>query len=241
MNPDMTWSSMVEELLLRPKRTVNGRVFRRMPGWLVDFTTTPLVSVRVTAWQNALRELEWLMYGDGELQRLHPEARHWWDRWAIDGKVPGVGLPGVDALLEQVVLHPHSRRLIVTTWDKVRSVIPRNDFVAQVTVDEGRLDLFVYQRTCCMLRGVNHNWIQYWALAKWLAQSAGLAQGTLRWVSGDVHLYEQHENVAKRAAQAERPATPALQYTPTGGPFNAGGFSITREYLPVVRDAVEYV
>lgn len=245
MDPDAAWQEMVRECLSRPAVGDGPRAHRAVPGWLLEFTSAPLVSARVCAWRNALREWEWLMYGEGRLDALHPSTRHWWARWASErGVVPGVCVGTLEALVLNVSLRPESRRNVVTTLSLGPCPVPRNDFVAQFHLWDGALELFVFQRTCDLGRGAPHNWLQFWALGAWVAHRASLPLARLRWISGDAHLYVAHEPVLRRAAAVLRgllPERPALRYAPTGTAFRASDFSLDGPYSPVVRDTLGYV
>lgn len=244
MIADQTWRLLAEELLNAPTVERNGRRFASIPGDVILFTQTPLVSLRRTAWKNALREFEWLCYGNGCVGNLHPAVRHWWARWADHYScVDGVGLKPGDAgrFSRGVAENPESRRNVLATWSLPSGTAPRNDFVAVATADGGALDLFVFQRTCDLTRGAPHNWVQYWALLLWTANGAGLRPRALRWVTGDVHLYEQHRDLVTRAAVGVVGPVPQLIYTPTGPDFRASDFTLDGPYAPVVRENAEYV
>jgi thymidylate synthase len=197
---------------------------------------TPLVTVRRTAWKMALREMEWFLSGD---PRCPPDLLGWWrgqlsacgayrsgygEQWRHYGG--GDVAPGYDqiqSLLDGIRAHPHSRRLVATTWhpEEMARITAINDnpatpttchgTVLQAFVRGGRLHLKTYQRSADVLLGVPHNWIQYWALLLWLAHHAELEPGTLGWTFGDLHLY-QHET--HLAAAREMLADPLIPFDP---------------------------
>ncbi len=231
MNPDTAWANMVSDLLDERVVEHNNRAYRRMPGSLLTFHATPLVTLRKTSWRNALRELEWLAYGNGYLANLHPAAQSWWKRSVgEDGCVPHVGFE-IEPFLAGVRDNPMSRRNVLTSYSRGICSVPRNDFVLQATVDRGDLDLFVYQRTCDVMRGAMHNWIQYWALGMWAAHHAGLKMHRLLWVAGDIHLYEAHAKVAHNCVKADaRHTRPNLQYSGLSKDFRADEFILDGTY-----------
>lgn len=243
MHPDMVWQEMVREVLSVGDH--DGKSARRMPSWLVQFASTPLVSARATAWRNALRELEWLMYGGGRLEFLHPAARHWWARWAqLGDPIPGVAWPDLEPHVVALVAHPASRRNIFTTWSAGPRPVPRNDLVAQLATSRGEVELFVYQAQTDLGRGAMHNWVQQWALGLWFASRAGLPFKGLRWFGGVLHAYDAHADVLRKAAGVKReliPPTPQLRYSPSEERFRAADFSLEGAYAPVVRDPLEHV
>ncbi len=56
-----------------------------------------------------------------------------------------------------------------------------------------------------------------------------------------VHLYEQHEELAKRIIEAGMQNSPELVYKPTGKGFNADDFTLSKEYKPVIDEKAELV
>lgn len=230
MNADLGWKNMVENLLEEKVLEHNGRTYRRMPGELFTFFSTPLVTLRKTSWRNALRELEWLAYGNGYLHNLHPAAQSWWKRTAdAKGYVGNVGFE-IEPFLAGVRDNPMSRRNVLTSYSRGECKVPRNDFVMQATVLDGDLDLFVYQRTCDVMRGAMHNWIQYWALGMWVAEHTGLKMHRLFWVAGDIHLYEAHAKVAHECIKGPPSTRPNLMYSGMSKDFRADEFSLDGEY-----------
>lgn len=241
-NADTIWQDLASEILTdgsvdkhptRPRRSI--------PGALQVFTRAPLVSVRHTAWRNALREMEWLCGANGELWCLHARTQHWWSRWAKNGVVPGLTALPVTDFAASIIKTPTSRRNILTTWNGTRSPVPRNDFVIQSAVTNGHLELMVFQRSANLMTGMHHNWMQYWALGLWLGNVTKVPFTTLRWIPGDVHLYDAHADVAQKCLEALPITTPDLRHTASSGQFRAIDFALTGEYCPIVCDTVEYL
>lgn len=238
---DYAWQQLCIDLLAQPKSD-GKRPCHRLAGRLLTFTSSPLVSIRRVAWRNALRELEWLCYGNGSLVLLHPDTQHWWSRWAQVGIVPGLTNLEIDTFTSSIRLSPSSRRNVLTTWTGSRSSVPRNDFVMQATVTGDSLDLFVFQRTANVMTGVNHNWIQYWAIGLYAAYHAKLQMRALRWIAGDIHLYESHiETAVKCCKSAGQHCTPTLVYEANSPNLQAKDFVLSGTYEPVIRDNVKYI
>lgn len=92
----------------------------------IVFTTTPLVTVRKTAWKKAIREMEWFLSGDCKCPE---ELLDWWDgQLNPDGEyIHGYGdqlrnfsMFGYDQvkfIQDGLINNPSSRRLIMTTWN----------------------------------------------------------------------------------------------------------------------------
>ena len=253
--------------------TRNSKVKRLITSqmWLYD---TPLVSVRKTAWKNALREWEWFMSGSDRIEDLHPSVRHWWAPWANgEGRVKynysqqlrefvGSDRQYGDAhddmlLVDQVALlveglkkHPNSRRNLLTTWNAAEMVRPDcpitncHNTVTQAFVTGGnRLHLVTYQRSVDVVCGLPHNLIQMAAFQMWLCARTGLVVDGLTWIGGDVHVYEQHYELADKMLKADLSYEPGpvLCYQPTSDDFKADDFYLDGEYKPVLTDKAEMV
>ena len=103
----------------------------------------------------------------------------------------------------------------------------------------------MYQRSADLILGVPHNWVQYWAFGLWLQHRTGIEFGEFVWQGGDVHVYSQHADLARRVEDAfartpDRPA-PALVYDPTGPEFKAADFALDGEYKYDIDEPVEMV
>lgn len=257
--------------ILRYGTVVNSRngQTKRLTARLVQFTTTPLVSVRKTAWKTSLREWEWFMSGSDAIEDLHPSARHWWEPWAKeypDGKhrvrfnyghqfrcasgSDGGASPKdqVRLLVDGIREHPNSRRNLITTWNTADMTHPScpitncHGTVIQAFVEPAGLALTTYQRSADVVCGLPHNWIQYWAFLLWLAHQTGQLPLSLTWIGGDCHIYQQHYELAQRIVDASAPAdAPGFVYRPTGQDFKADDFTLTTAYIPVLTENAEMV
>lgn len=217
---DLIW------LCLKRGEEVNTRnsAVRRRTVEYVEFTSTPLIGVRKTAWKNALREMEWFLSGSNDINALHESVRSWWEPWADEfGIIPfnysaqlrscgERGFDQIEYLMDGIRNHPFSRRNVITTWHTEDMANPLNPItnchgtVIQAFVrssptagaegQNGVLDLFTYQRSVDVICGLPHNWIQYWALLQWLAHRTGKKVGKLMWTGGDIHVYEAHSELA---------------------------------------------
>ena len=243
--------------------TRNSKVLRNT-NIKMSFKETPLVTVRKTAWKNALREMEWFLSGSQEIGDLDERVRHWWTPWADSlgyiwnnyGKqfrrFEGRDYAQVDQIqymIDTLRDHPNSRRNVITTWntaDMLNEMTPITNChgtVIQAFVRHGKyLDLTMYQRSADFMLGVQHNWIQYWALMNWLAHRADLKVGEFTWIGGDVHIYEDHIPVAKKIVEVDvNRSRPKMIYKPTSDEFKASDFTIANIEEPVILDKVEMI
>lgn len=221
--------------------------------------STPLITVRKTAWKSALREWEWFMSGSDNIKDLHESVRKWWSPWAdTNGRVRfNYGyqfrfwenyLDQIEWLIDNIIKHPMSTRNIISTWnlsdmihDECRITNCHGTMIQCFVDGNNALHLKTYQRSVDTICGLPHNWIQYWAFLMWLSHRTGKKVGNLIWIGGDVHIYEQHYEIAKKMMEIIPSFPPELIYTPVGTEFKAENFSLDREYEYTLNETVEMV
>lgn len=110
---------------------------------------------------------------------------------------------GVDQLANMVATlkkNPSDRRMIVNSWNPVmlpEMALPPCHYCYQVTVINGRLNLFWNQRSVDTMLGLPFNIASYALLLHLLAKEAGLEEGVLTGFLADVHIYKNHVEGAK--------------------------------------------
>lgn len=213
----------------------------------ITFTTTPLVTIRRTAWKKALREMEWFMSGDS---KCPDELMDWWDGQLGYGNMYRGGYSDqfrksghtyhnqfdqVKYILDGLKKNSNSRRLIATTWnpyDMANITTMNNNPQTPSTchgtlihffVREHKVHMTVYQRSADVLLGVPHNWIQYWALLLYFSTHSNLKVGSLMWIFGDLHLYDELSHIAT--------AQQIVQCTPFENPKHEIQYAFSGEHL----------
>lgn len=264
---DVQFAQMLQSIMLYGNEieTRNSKT-KRLINQAARFESTPLISVRRTAWKNALREFEWFMSGSNNINDLHEKVRHWWEPWADESgfihnnyskqfrKFEGSGfgpvknhhsVDQIEYMIETLKNHPNSRRNVITTWhthDMLNPITPITNChgsMIQVFVEpDNSVHLTMYQRSSDMVLGLPHNFIQYWAFLMYLAHQSGKKVGTFTWIGGDCHIYENHYDMTNKIITQAHSIkdTPQLVYNPTSESFKADDFSLSSEYNPVIKE-----
>ena len=279
MNSNHLFSYFLQEILDQGQ-TIDTRnsITKRCIAQKAVFFETPLVTLRKTAWKNALREMEWFLSGSDNLDQLHPSVHKWWKPWADeDGTILNnyskqfrysEGIRGeypyevdscdqIQYLINAMKNHPFSRRTVATTWhpydmtsNSFTPITNCHGTVIQMFVNpDNKAHMVMYQRSCDMLLGVPHNWIQYWALLMWLCHKSGKDVGTFTWIGGDCHVYEDHFELAEEMIDASNSRLntkrlneiPKLIYTPSNQNFKASDFSLDQEYIPLINKSAKMI
>lgn len=134
-----------------------------------------------------------------------------WRRWTAPD---GTEIDQIAALIQDLRRNPTSRRLLFTGWnvaDLPRMALPPCHMTYQYFVENGRLHGILFQRSCDIGLGLPFNLFEAALLMHLFARHVGLAPGTLTWMGGDTHVYENHGHlVAEQRARAPR-AFPRLR------------------------------
>ena len=127
------------------------------------------------------------------------------DGYNLGSYQPYIKLNQVEAVIAQLKNNPSSRRIMTTLWD----VEDLDDmslepcvWATHWTVQNGKLNLHVKQRSSDFCLGLPFNVLQYHALQVVMAKVSGLELGTMFWNIDNAHIYDRHMEQAIKQVTA---------------------------------------
>jgi thymidylate synthase len=193
----------------------------------------PAVTTKKLAFKAVKSELLWFLEGSSDDNRLkelngsertiwtdNAEAPYWkpkakfpgdlgriygvqWRKWeSPSGKV----VDQIAQVIEMIKKDPGSRRLIVTAWNPGEldlMALPPCHMFCQFFVANGKLSLFMHQRSCDMFLGVPFNIASYSLLLHMVAQVTDLEPYEFVHSLGDAHIYHDHFDAVKEQLSRE--------------------------------------
>lgn len=192
----------------------------------VSFAITPEMGVPIlqskfVGHKWAFTEIEWIWQEmSNDVAWLNNRGVTIWDEWKLEdgtiGKAYGWQLGHkkrsvedcemnqVEYVIHQLKHNPSSRRIMTTLWD----VEDLNDmslepcvWATHWTVQEGKLNLHVKQRSSDICLGLPYNVLQYHALHALMAEEVGLELGTMYWNIDNAHIYDRHIETIKEQTE----------------------------------------
>jgi len=153
---------------------------------------------------------------------LGPVYGHQWRNFGASREPGGAyardGVDQIRELLTQLRDTPNSRRMLVTGWNPSEAnqvELPPCHTLFQFYVQDGELSCQLYQRSADVFLGVPFNIASYALLTLMIAQVSDLAPGEFVHTFGDVHLYQNHFDQAKRQLAREPRPLPKLTLNPS--------------------------
>jgi len=107
----------------------------------------------------------------------------------------GQGVDQLKKLVDNIKREPTSRQMLVLAWNPLdiqKAVPPYCHYAFQITVIDGRLNLFWNQRSVDVALGLPFNIASYATLLHLLALETGFKEGMLTGFLADVHIYLNH-------------------------------------------------
>jgi len=216
-------------------------------------TGFPLLTTKRLYFNHALTELLWILRGKTDLDYLHKHGVRYWDpdykrSGRTDGSLGKVygyqwrGFGGVDqlaVLVRNIKEDPTSRRLLVNAWnpgDLDDMVLPPCHYGFQIYCRDSQIDLMWQQRSADVFLGLPYDIIMYGLLLEMLAKGAGLKAGQLIGNLGDCHLYNNHQEQAKKQLERKLNSLPKLELK-EGIRIESTEWTFNKLILPKHKDA----
>ncbi|AHG59955.1 thymidylate synthase [Buchnera aphidicola] len=176
----------------------------------------PLVTTKKCHIPSIIHELLWFLKGDTNIKYLNQNKISIWNNWADEqGEVgPIYGkqwrnwntseknkIDQIKNILIQLKKDPDSRRILVSSWNvgEINKMkLPPCHILFQFYVFNKKLSCQLYQRSCDVFLGLPFNIASYAILIHMIAQQCDLEVGEFLWTGGDVHLYNNHIELAKK-------------------------------------------
>ena len=192
----------------------------------------PILTTKKIPIKTVATELKWFLKGDTNIKYLQDNNCHIWDGdynksnrtdgWL--GKIYGhqwrkLSLFGVQydqikTLIEGLKENPDSRRHLVNAWnvyDLDYMTLPPCHYSFQCYVAGNKLSLLWNQRSADLFLGVPFNISSYGLLLELLCVETGFEPGELVGNFGDIHLYKNHTEQAKKQISREGYKLPKLE------------------------------
>jgi len=184
-------------------------------------------------WDANANENEWWLMnpyrrGDNDLGRIYGVQ---WRKWiGADGEI----VDQLKNVIEGIKNNPTGRRHIVTAFNpaelKQMALPPCHMFYQFDVTNDGKLNFFMYQRSCDMFLGVPFNIASYSLLLHIVAKATGLEPGEFVHQLGNVHIYVNHFDQVDEQLKRTPHKPPALWISP--------GLEDIDEYHRIVIDAI---
>ena len=195
-------------------RSVFGRILRHKMS-----KGFPLLTTKKIYFNNAITELLWILQGRTDMAYLHEHGLKYWDAdYERSGRTDGTlgpvygrqlrsfnGMDQLKTVLKQIKHEPSSRRIMASLWnpaDLDDMALPPCHYGFQISIKDGKLNLFWNQRSVDMFLGLPYDIAMYGLLLTMLAKGANLEVGELGCFLGDCHIYHNHFDAVK--TQLER-------------------------------------
>src|SRR5574344_1062056 len=174
-----------------------------IPSYYLHFDLSkefPILTTKQVFIRQAVLEMLWIwQVQSNDVRWLQDRNVHIWDEWEIslDGKwhyiVKKIDNDGhvievkkvkkyhlMDSLLDTIKNNPEDRRMVKSLWQDAEldtAVLPSCVWSSEWDVTDGKLNLWVHQRSCDVPLGLPFNITQYAVLVNLIAQVCNLKVG----------------------------------------------------------------
>ena len=113
-----------------------------------------------------------------------------------------------DKIINTIKNNPTDRRLVISLWQDdylATAVLPSCVWSMEWDVTDGKINMWVHQRSCDVPLGLPFNVTQYSVLLSLVAQVCGLKPGTIDYSIKDAHIYvNQIDGIKEQIARFDR-------------------------------------
>ena len=162
-------------------------------------------------------EFEWFMNGETNVQRFRDAGVKIWDAWADENRDLGPvyghqmrnfndqNIDQMQTLIKNLIADPDSRRHIISLWNPAQlddMALPPCYLYFQFFVDNGKLNMFVVQRSGDMFLGIPYDVALFTKILLYVSYKVGLKANLLDIQIVDAHIYSNqllaiHEYLAE--------------------------------------------
>ena len=168
-----------------------------------------LPTTRQAPYKSAIKELQWIwILQSNDVNVLENELGcKYWSEWKQEDGTIGFAYgkkiktrtynfnSQIDYIINEIKNNPNSRRIITEIWDNEKldkmALTPCLHHT-QWVVENGKLILFLKQRSVDVALGLVSNIWQYQVLQYLIAKECNLEVGDLIWTGVNVHIYDRH-------------------------------------------------
>lgn len=199
----------------------------------------PAVTTKTLAWKPVVSELLWFLSGSTNVNDLREilhgsrtKGKTIWDaNYEKQGKALGYtgGELGpvygaqfhlanqLTELIEGIKKNPTSRRHVLSLWNpeqlEAMALPPCHGIHIQFNItNSGKLDCMFTMRSVDVFLGLPFNLASYALLTHILASICGLDVGTLTYIGGDTHIYQNHLDQCALLLSREPKPLPTLEF-----------------------------
>ena len=189
----------------------------------------PLLTTKKLHIRSIIHELLWFLSGDTNIAYLKSNNVNIWNEWADSNgdlcpiygkqwrsypKTDGSTVDQIANLITNLKKNPNSRRHLVVAWNPGQieeMALPPCHCLFQFYIANQKLSCQLYQRSADMFLGVPFNIASYSLLTHMVAQQCDYEVGEFVWTGGDIHLYRNHIEQAKKQLSRHPKERPQLK------------------------------
>ncbi len=196
-----------------------------------------LPTTRQAPYKSAIKELQWIWFyrSNNEDFLRKTLGVKYWENWVNDEGTIGKGYgyqlnkplynykSQVDYIIGELKNNPNSRRIITEMWnvdDLEDMTLTPCLHHTQWTVENGKLILFLKQRSVDTALGLCSNLWQYQVLQHLIAKECNLEVGELIWTGVNVHVYGKHIDKLKEQINRKKYEPPRFKINNFKGFYN---------------------